>query len=249
MTELYTTFADLYHKMYQSFIDYDDEFALYERFVKHAGSKSILEIGCGTGQLAKKFIARGYDYTGIDISSEMLKIAHATQPSGRFLEMDMRNIILQEKFDAILITARSISYLTTNQDVLSAFQSIANVCSEGGKLIFDFIDAGSFIPQINEKNVIEHEAMIDGVRFKRESIYRLQLASSWNWIWESTFLRENNGKFEKIGIDHAELRAFTADELKIFLKLCNFSTNEIIDRKVYAFDTKIVVAGYQSPDS
>ena len=60
MTQLYTTYADLYHKMYQSFIDYDEEYQFYKELLDKHGVKNILEIGCGTGQLAKRFLRDGY---------------------------------------------------------------------------------------------------------------------------------------------------------------------------------------------
>ena len=44
MTQLYTTYADLYHKMYQSFIDYDEEYQFYKELLDKNGVKNILEI-------------------------------------------------------------------------------------------------------------------------------------------------------------------------------------------------------------
>ena len=36
MTRLYTKYADLYHKMYQSLIDYDEEYQFYKKLLdKH----------------------------------------------------------------------------------------------------------------------------------------------------------------------------------------------------------------------
>jgi ubiquinone/menaquinone biosynthesis C-methylase UbiE len=242
MTQLYTTYADLYHKMYQSFIDYDQEYAFYRDLVINAGGHSVLEIGCGTGQVAKRFISEGYDYTGIDISNEMLNIARETLPAEHFHLMDMREIALDKQFDVVLITARSISYLITNTDVLSAFRSIQKVCKPGGFLIFDFIDAKTFIPQIQKGDTVVHEVTIEGEKYKRESIYTLQIVNNWLWTWQSTFLKEVNGTFTLIGKDDATLRAFTADEISILLALTGFVLNDLIDRKVYAFDTKVVIA-------
>ena len=143
---------------------------------------------------------------------------------------------------AVIITARSISYILSNNDVMATFQSVKNVLKNGGVLIFDFIDAKSFIPSINEKEVISHEVVIDNVRYKRESIFEKHIDTSWNWIWKSTFLKEEKAGYQEIGSDEAELRAFTADELEIFLSLSGFKILQVVDRKVYAFDTKVIVA-------
>ena len=64
MTQLYTTYAELYHKMYQSFIDYDEEYQFYKDLLDKNGVNNILEIGCGTGQLAKRFLRDGYGIHG-----------------------------------------------------------------------------------------------------------------------------------------------------------------------------------------
>jgi SAM-dependent methyltransferase len=242
MTQLYSTYAELYHKMYQSFIDYDEEYAYYRKLMDGHAAKSVLEIGCGTGQLARRFLKDRYAYTGIDISAEMLAFARAELPSHLFHQMDMRDIKVPDKFDAAIITARSISYILTNADVLATFQSIRTALQDGGVLIFDFIDAKSFIPSIDEEQVIRHEVTIDNVKYERESIFQKKIDSSWNWVWKSAFRKQLAGRSELLGTDEAELRAFTAGELEIFLKLAKYQISEILQRKVYAFDTKVIVA-------
>jgi SAM-dependent methyltransferase len=241
MTKLYTEYADLYHKMYQSFIDYDEEYQFYKKLLAKNEVRKVLEVGCGTGQLAKRFLADGYTYTGIDVSLPMLEYARKELPAHHFHQMDMRDIKLPTKFDGVIITARSISYILTNNDVTATFQSIKNVLKDGGVLIFDFIDARSFIPSINDGEIISHEVIIDNIRYKRESIFEKHVGTSWNWIWKSTFMREGKNGFQEIGSDEAELRAFTSDELEIFLTLSGFKMLQVLDRRVYAFDTKVIV--------
>jgi hypothetical protein len=149
---------------------------------------------------------------------------------------------LMDSFDSVIITARSISYILSNNDVMATFRSIKKVLRGGGSLTFDFINAKTFIPSINEKEIISHEVTIEGVKYKRDSIFEKRIDTSWNWIWKSTFFKNNNGSYESIGNDEAELRTFTADELEIFLVLTGFKVQDILDRKVYAFDTGVIVA-------
>src|SRR5262245_37395682 len=132
MTKLYTDFADLYHKMYQSFIDYEEEYQYYKELLDKHRARSILEVGCGTGQLAKRFLADGYSYAGIDISAAMLAYAQKEMPGQQFYQMDMRDIKLQDSFQGVIITARSLSYLLTNADVMATFQSIKKILQAGG---------------------------------------------------------------------------------------------------------------------
>ena len=90
MTKLYTEYADLYHKMYQGFIDYDEEYQFYKELLDKHAARNILEIGCGTGQLAKRFLKDGYTYTGIDVSMPMLEYAQTELPAEHFHQMVRR---------------------------------------------------------------------------------------------------------------------------------------------------------------
>ena len=64
MTKLYSQLAQVYHEMYQSIFDYKKEFQLYNRLLKKYKCKNILEIGCGSGNLAPFFLKAGYNYVG-----------------------------------------------------------------------------------------------------------------------------------------------------------------------------------------
>jgi SAM-dependent methyltransferase len=228
--------------MYQSFIDYGEEYQFYKDLLDDHKAKNILEIGCGTGQLARRFLNDKYAYTGIDVSAPMLEYARKELPPHHFHQMDMRDIKLPFTFDGVIITARSISYILTNKDVMATFQSVKKVLKDEGVLIFDFIDARSFIPSIREGEIISHEVVIDKIKYKRESIFEKHIDLSWNWIWKSRFLKEDGNSYKEIGTDEAELRTFAADELEIFLNLTGFKIEQVIDRKVYAFDTKVFLA-------
>lgn len=67
MTQLYSTLANVYHEMYQHIFDYDKEFQFYDVLLKTNNCNKILEIGCGSGMLARRFLKEGYDYLGLDV--------------------------------------------------------------------------------------------------------------------------------------------------------------------------------------
>ena len=63
---------------------------------------SILDIGSGTGlPFAKLFLEKGFNYLGIDISSQMIKIAKKNVPSANFKEISMTDLNLTEEFDGV----------------------------------------------------------------------------------------------------------------------------------------------------
>jgi SAM-dependent methyltransferase len=249
MNNLYTNHAGIYDKMYQTFINYDEEYAYYSNKLKKYNAGSVIELGCGTGSLASRFIANGYDYTGIDLNRTMLDIADRKSPGAKFIEADMKSFQLPEKKQACIIAGRSISYLMTNKDVLDSFNSIHKNLSAGpsgqtgGIFCFDNIDAAKFIPFIKNGKRIIHKAEFEERKFQRESYWSVNGDESWTFNWESVYFEEDKkGGLKKIAEDNSTVRCFTKDDLCLFLELCNFSVKEIEDRPSYAFDTFVIVA-------
>jgi len=74
----------------------------------------ILEIGCGDGRDAKEIIEFTPNYTGIDISKELIKLARQHVPNGNF-----------EVADAV-----SYQYPTNSLDVVFAFASLLHLNKE-----------------------------------------------------------------------------------------------------------------------
>ncbi len=64
---------------------------------------SILDLGCGTGEpIAQFFIEKGFKVTGVDGSQKMIELCRKRFPDERWIVSDMRDINLQQQFDAIL---------------------------------------------------------------------------------------------------------------------------------------------------
>jgi SAM-dependent methyltransferase len=205
--------------MYQSVFNYKKEFQLYNKLLKKYKCKKILELGCGSGNLASFFLKAGYNYTGLDLFKEMIKIAKKAEPKAKFVQGDMRNISLKGRFDAILITGRSFTYLTTNDDIMNALESIHKTLKKNGTLIFDNFNAEAIFKDF-KKPIVQY-ASFKGTRYKRITKKKINLKTGWAWDLDETYYINKNGK-TKIIKDTDTLRAFTLDELKLFLKLNNF---------------------------
>jgi len=94
--------------------------------------KSVVELGCGIGNLAKRLHDADYDYIEIEPFDEMLKIAKTTAPKVKYLQADARNFEMEEKQDCVIISSRSISSLTSNNDLIKAFTCIDNCLNQEG---------------------------------------------------------------------------------------------------------------------
>ncbi|MBP4137666.1 class I SAM-dependent DNA methyltransferase [Flavobacterium geliluteum] len=235
--------AAIYDAMYQTFVDYDQEYAFYNTLIQENNASSILEIGSGTGNLAKRFEQNKQNYQGLDYSDDMIAIAKERNKNCSFMQGDMRNFQLKNPVDAILITGRSTSYLITNADVNTTFDAIFKNLTKDGVLIFDFIDANRFIPFTKENPVITHEAEYKNINYIRESHWDTNNSlENFMLEWNAEYYTMSNGKKEVIENDFSTVRVFTLNEIQLFLYLNNFEIIKTIDRKTYAYDTYVIVA-------
>lgn len=225
MSQLYTTLAVIYHKMYQHVFDYDIEFSFYDSILKKNNCNKILEVGCGSGMLARRFLKNGYDYLGLDLSDEMLEIARAEVNTDSFVQCDMRNLAYYQQFDCVLITGRSIAYLTENQDIIITLAGIHNSLKDNGLLVFDLFEANGIFDNFDDfEQNIEH----NDKKIRRISRLKKNLKTGWTYDWYAKYIIEKDGNIDEID-DRTTLRAFTKDEILLFLKLTGFKLKEIVD--------------------
>ena len=63
---------------------------------------SILDLGSGSGlPFAELFIKKGFNYLGIDISPQMIKIAQKNVPSANFKELSMTDLKFENEFEGV----------------------------------------------------------------------------------------------------------------------------------------------------
>ncbi len=137
-----STYADQYDLLYGD-KDYSAECDLIESVFRHNGGtlRSILDLGCGTGNHAIPLAERGYQVTGVDRSEEMLcharlkSVALSKPPS--FVAGDVRSVHLDRTFDAVLMMFAVLGYQASNDDVLAALFTARQHLRPGGLFVFD----------------------------------------------------------------------------------------------------------------
>lgn len=242
MDNLYYKLAEVYEAMYQTFIDYESEYICYGGILEKYKKKEVLEIGCGTGNLAGHFLAHGFSYTGLDLSDEMIKLAKGKGNECDFIQGNMCDFILQQPVESAIITARTISYLLSNKTLKKAFANIRENLQTKGILCFDFIDANQFIPMISKGKELEHTASFEGIDYIRKSYWETNFENGMDFKWHSIFYKKEGKDWINIGEDHSIIRTFTINELEIMLTINGFKIKELIARETYAFPTYVLVA-------
>lgn len=97
----------------------------------------ILDLCCGTGQIARVLTDRGYEVTGIDGSEEMIRYARENAPKARFVIGDARWFDLCEKYDAVICTSDSLNHIMKLDELRSVFDNVYRVLNCGGLFFFD----------------------------------------------------------------------------------------------------------------
>jgi SAM-dependent methyltransferase len=243
MQSLYANgFEIIYDEMYQTFIDYKDEFTFYSALLKQHQKNQVLEIGCGSGNLAKLFIDNNYKYSGLDYSADMIHLCKSKNPKSNFVLGDMTNFSLKNKTESVIITGRTSSYLLSNEDISGCLKSVHQNLKSGGLLCFDFIDANRFFKEIKGGKEVTHAAAFIEKEYERVSFFNTNTSENLMFTWDAKYYEITSNEKKLIAEDSSEVRAFTKNEWELFLLMNNFELIAFIDKKSYAFDTYVVVA-------
>src|SRR5262249_29605986 len=141
----------------------------------------------------------------------------------RFLRADMRRFSTRRKFDAVLISGRSFAYMTRNKDVLDALRSIKQALRPRGILVFDNLDATLILPGLSKP--VHDRVRIGQKTITRYSKRSLNLETGWTWNWDARYVIDDGARKKTIR-DRSVLRAFTRDELRLFLSLAGFELRQ-----------------------
>ena len=102
---------------------------------------TILEIGCGPGNITKYLLSKRPDFNifGIDISPNMIELAKINNPKANFAVMDSRNISeIETKYDAI-VCGFCLPYLSETDSQKLIFE--ANyLLNNSGFLYLSFVE-------------------------------------------------------------------------------------------------------------
>lgn len=143
---VFARYAQYYDLLYKD-KDYEREAKYVAAVLKthKTHTKTILELGCGTGMHATTLARDGYFVHGIDYSADMIKEAMQrlqSLPAEETNELefqygDIRTIRITKKFDAVISLFHVISYQNDNDDILKTFTTARNHLDLDGLFVFD----------------------------------------------------------------------------------------------------------------
>ena len=135
--DAYDAIAGVYNRHWGYFADriYPVLHRLVLRDLPPGGA--VLDLCCGTGQLAAVLSEKGYAVTGVDGSEGMIEIARENAPGVEFLVQDARELSLDRRFAAVFSTFDSLNHVMSLDDLERVFRSVDAVLENGGRFVFD----------------------------------------------------------------------------------------------------------------
>ncbi len=138
--EPYAALADVYSTA--GFAQYAEALApqiMQLAFDQDWMGRAILDLGCGTGEIAIWMAGAGYRVLALDSSQAMLQVAMArAAPMGLsidWIQGDMRAFKLDTAVDLAICVGGTLNLLPTLNDLESTFRQVSNAL-EAGKLFF-----------------------------------------------------------------------------------------------------------------
>ncbi len=150
----YERFAAYYDFIYEEIVNYEGDVDFLEAIFRrrmHPRPRSLLDLGCGTGNHDLRLAARGYDVTGPDRSADQLAVARRKAKKARldvrFVRGDMRSFHLGRTFDAAVCMFGAFGYLTRVSDLVRCLASLRRHLSSDGLFVFEFWQTSAVRPQ------------------------------------------------------------------------------------------------------
>lgn len=180
----YNKIAEKFNKKYCQTIYFKKQ---VDEFISYLKPKShILDVGCGTGHVAKYLNEKGFSVIGIDLSEEMLKIANKQASKSKFILMDQNKLNFENNsFDAIMNSFSLIHSTDTN--FINSIKKYKELLKDNGFLFLGLIEG-------------EDSEIIDEPLDKSEKIY----FNYFNKKWVSDILVKNKFRILSVKKEYFE---------------------------------------------
>lgn len=214
----YQDFAYIYDRLMHCDIDYDKWCDYIENLLdKHSVSPDTLcELACGTGNITSRLHSRGYNMTGVDISSDMLFVAQEKTDDIEYICSDMSKANLDGTYDGFLCMIDGLNYVITPKAVINTFKTVKERLKENGVFIFDISS------QYKLKHIIGNETFIHSeydVFYSWENRY-IERYNLSNMLLN--FFVRNGDSYNRFEERHLQ-RGWSVGEMKKMLKMAGFS--------------------------
>jgi dTDP-4-amino-4,6-dideoxygalactose transaminase/SAM-dependent methyltransferase len=185
-------------------------------------TRSLLELGCGTGTiaiaLAEEMRARAGDHdsirvVGLDESAEMLRVAKSKDPGIDWVCGDMRSPPVEGRFDLVICPFNTLQFLLGDDDLARALGEVRRRTADDGLFAFDVYQPSERYlsnPYTDRLAGTTTDAAGRQLEIREDTLYdpaSLVLTIQWRLV-----AREANGA-EPLASTRYRMRQYSADDI------------------------------------
>lgn len=235
--KIFDQYAEYYNLFYEN-KHYSKEVAYLCQLIEEfrPGSRSLLELGCGSGKHAAYFADNGYDIFGVDQSPEMISQAQSLKNTldpelHDRLAFEVADITKLEfggssgrTWDVALSLFHVVSYLTTNEKLLAMLNCVRDHLKPDGLFIFDCWYGPGVLTTLPESRQKHLENDLISVVRTAEPIMEID-KNQVNVNYEIEITNKSDGEKQRIEEVHS-MRYLFEPEIALMLELSGFKLCE-----------------------
>ncbi len=193
----------------------------------HFTPRSILDLGCGTGELTSKLQTLGFNMSGIDLSKDMINVAKQKSIDNKqdiqYTVQNMVDFTLNNNVDAMISTCDSYNYILDDNDLLKSFKRVYKYLNDNGMFIFDMNTEHYFKETLGE--CMYSDVALDSAYIVENKYSQIEKINTYEL---NLFVENKNGSYDRNIEIHKE-KARSIDEVCNLLNRSNFQCLHILD--------------------
>ncbi|MCB1193288.1 MAG: class I SAM-dependent methyltransferase [Leptospiraceae bacterium] len=217
--KLYSDLAEYYYDIEKTNRSFQEEIGFVNTLFQKHKVRSIVDLGCGTGEHVTALQSMGYKVIGIDSSVSMLEIAKRRFPDCHFQTGLIQGFQAKQTFDAALCIFGTFNYLVDNEDIESALIKLKQNLKPVGIAVFEIWNSYP-IQQIKRKPITTVSmTKIGKTIVKRNRGFRIAAEEESKTIVEVNYIYHLDNKEIK---DKHVMRVFSFSEIAQLLNKFQF---------------------------
>jgi ubiquinone/menaquinone biosynthesis C-methylase UbiE len=140
--------------MYKNYEEVLNQVAAFGKKILEKETSVVVDIGIGTGNLAKRFVGKAKQIIGIDPSVEMLQLAKKKIPAIEIKKADFLSLPLSDHSVDLIVSSYALHHLTENEKMIALEEMSRVLKKEGVIIVADLMFANPQIEKETKKELV-----------------------------------------------------------------------------------------------